>query len=90
MLTFEEEDVLGDFLNSRFDEGMDHKIDATGRPVYRCHNNIGPLKKLKNVPKLVDFGSSAKLEQESYKGIYTLSNQLPIVRQKFFLAVAGG
>ena len=72
MLTFEEDDVLGDFLNSRFDEGMDHKIDTTGRPVYRCHNNIGPLKKLVNVPKLVDFGSSMKLERENYRGIYPI------------------
>ncbi|KAJ6151639.1 serine/threonine-protein kinase [Penicillium chermesinum] len=44
---------------------MQRKIDGhTGRTVYRCHNDFGPLsaKELKNmVPKIADFGQQQVL-----------------------------
>lgn len=46
---------------------MEYKIDSTtGRAVYRCHNDFGPLdwKDLgKIIPKIVDFGLATRVEK---------------------------
>ncbi|EFR00913.1 CMGC protein kinase [Nannizzia gypsea CBS 118893] len=64
MVSFEDPAVLGDFMGSLYDTPMQYKIDSTGRPVYRCHNDFGPLRKLRNIPKIVDFGHSVKFDSE--------------------------
>ncbi|RHZ60663.1 hypothetical protein CDV55_105267 [Aspergillus turcosus] len=71
MVTFEDTAVLGDFMNSQFDQPMQYKTDSTGRPVYRCHNNFGPLRNLKNIPKIVDFGLATRLDCDDW-GIYPI------------------
>ncbi|KAB8278281.1 CMGC protein kinase [Aspergillus minisclerotigenes] len=43
-----------------------------GRPVYRCHNEFGPLRALKNLPEIVDFGLSTKLDCEEDWGVYPI------------------
>ncbi|TPX24725.1 hypothetical protein DIZ76_010161 [Coccidioides immitis] len=72
MVTFEDSAVLGDFMNSQFDQPMHYKIDSTGRPVYRCHNDFGPLRKINNIiPKIVDFGLATRLDCDDC-GIYPI------------------
>lgn len=51
MISFEDPTVLDDFLNSHFDQPMEYKVDKTGRLVYQCHNEFGPLRKLKKKKK---------------------------------------
>jgi serine/threonine protein kinase len=72
MVSFEDQAVLGDFMNSQFDQPMQYKIDSTGRSVYRSHNEFGPLRKVKNIPKIVDFGLSTRLDSEDEWGIYPI------------------
>ncbi|KAF3479748.1 uncharacterized protein GIQ15_06724 [Arthroderma uncinatum] len=72
MVTFEDPAVLGDFMDSMYDQPMEYKIDSTGRPVYRCHNDFGPLRKLRNIPKIVDFGLSTRLDGEDDSGVYPI------------------
>ncbi|KAK9320294.1 kinase-like domain-containing protein [Lipomyces orientalis] len=72
MVTFEDPAVLGDFMNSQLDQPMQYKIDCTGRLVYRCHNDFGPLRKVKNIPKIVDFGLSTRLDCQDDWGIYPI------------------
>ncbi|THC89084.1 hypothetical protein EYZ11_011473 [Aspergillus tanneri] len=71
MVTFEDPSVLGDFMNSQFDQPMQYKTDTTGRPVYRCHNDFGPLRNVKNIPKIVDFGLATRLGCDDW-GIYPI------------------
>ncbi|BCS28512.1 putative serine/threonine-protein kinase [Aspergillus puulaauensis] len=58
--------TLTTFINKG--EPMDYKTcPETGRTVYRCHNNFGPLdvKQIAiMVPQLVDFGLVARLDKE--------------------------
>jgi serine/threonine protein kinase len=73
MVTFEDPAVLGDFMNSQFEQPMHYKIDPTGRAVYRCHNNFGPLRKIKGIiPKIVDFGLATRLPHVDDWGIYPI------------------
>jgi serine/threonine protein kinase len=73
MVTIEDPAVLGDFMNSQFDQPMHYKIDSTGRPVYRCHNDFGPLRKIKSIlPKIVDFGLATRLPDADDCGIYPI------------------
>lgn len=48
---------------------MQYKTDGeSGRTIYRCHNDFGPLdaSKIKNMfPKLVDFGLATRLDNPS-------------------------
>lgn len=69
MVTFEDPAVLGEFMNAQLDQFMQYKIDSSGRPVYRCHNNFGPLTKVSNITKIVDFGLSLRLDCEYKLGI---------------------
>ncbi|KAJ5247877.1 hypothetical protein N7468_002860 [Penicillium chermesinum] len=67
LMSFENAKVLSEFVKCQ--EPMQRKIDGhTGRTVYRCHNDFGPLsaKELKNmVPKIADFGLAASLGKQS-------------------------
>lgn len=51
---------------------MQYKTDHTGRTVYRRHNDFGPLRQLKNVPKIVDFGASLRLDDPDDFGIHPI------------------
>ncbi|KAJ6130061.1 kinase domain protein [Penicillium capsulatum] len=69
LMTFENEHILPDFIKHQTEKlPMQYKPDAiTGRTVYRCHNDFGPLdrKSLKHmVPKIADFGLATKLNNE--------------------------
>ncbi|KAL5337397.1 kinase-like domain-containing protein [Aspergillus crustosus] len=67
LMTFENDTVLPNFLKDQ--QPMEFKIDqATKRPIYRCHNNVGhlQLEDLKEMfPMLADFGQATRLEQDS-------------------------
>ncbi|RDW79237.1 uncharacterized protein DSM5745_06089 [Aspergillus mulundensis] len=70
MVGFEDPAVLGEFLNSTIDEANSYKIDSNGRPVYCRCTPFGPLRKVMNIPQIVDFGSSVRLEEDDDWGIY--------------------
>lgn len=72
MVTFEDPTVLSNFMNSQFDQPMQHKIDSFGRPIYLCHNDFGPLTRIKSIPKLVDFGQALKLNEQDDCGIHPI------------------
>lgn len=73
MITFEDPSVLGDFMNTQLDQPMEHKIDSSGRPIYRRRNDFGPLTSLRNIiPQIADFGLSMRLECEDDWGIYPI------------------
>lgn len=72
MVSFEDPAVVDDFMNSYFNQPMEHKIDIVGRPVYQCRNDFGPLRKVNNIPKIVDFGMSLRLDAEDDWGIYPI------------------
>jgi serine/threonine protein kinase len=61
LVTFENQTVISDFIKAQTDLPMQHKVDSTGRTVYRCHNDFGPLMELKNLPRIVDFGLASWL-----------------------------
>ncbi|KLJ08631.1 hypothetical protein EMPG_15920 [Blastomyces silverae] len=75
MLTFEDPDILGDILSSHIEESpMEYKIAPSdpSRHVYRCHNDFGPLRELKSIPKIVDFGLAARLVGDDDYGFYPI------------------
>lgn len=69
LMTFENQDILHDFVRRQTSLPMHYKADPkTGRTVYRCHNDFGPLdlKGLrKMIPKIVDLGLATRLEADS-------------------------
>ncbi|KAE8402357.1 kinase-like domain-containing protein [Aspergillus pseudonomiae] len=72
MVSFEDPAVMGDFMNDQFDQPMEYKIDSIGRPVYRRHNDFGPLRQLRNIiPQIVDFGHCIRLDDDSC-GLYPI------------------
>ena len=72
MVSFEDPAVMGDFMNDQFDQPMEYKIDSIGRPVYRRHNDFGPLRQLWNIiPQIVDFGHCTRLDDDSW-GMYPI------------------
>lgn len=68
MVSFEDPIVLTDFIESQLENPMAYKIDSTGRPVYQSRNDFGPLKSLRSIPQLVDFGLATRLEEEDDVG----------------------
>lgn len=72
MVSFEDPTVLSDFMNSQFDQPTPYKVDATGRPVYLSCNDFGPLKSLRSIPQLVDFGLATRLEEEDDWGVWPI------------------
>ncbi|PYH76633.1 CMGC protein kinase [Aspergillus uvarum CBS 121591] len=65
MMSFEDPVVLDGFTTLQFQVPMEYKIDSAGRHVYLCHNEFGPLRKARNIPKIVDFGSAIKLNPDA-------------------------
>lgn len=73
MVTFEDPAVFGDFMNAQLDQPMAYKIDSTGRAVYRCVRDFGPLRTLRNIiPKIVDFGASIRFDDADERGIHPI------------------
>ncbi|RAL01113.1 protein kinase [Aspergillus ibericus CBS 121593] len=72
MVNFEDPSVFDQFMDTQMSEHMQYKVDLFGRHVYRCHNDFGPLRKVRNIPKIVDFGLAAKLCLDSDYGIYPI------------------
>ncbi|KAL4940228.1 hypothetical protein BDV06DRAFT_197124 [Aspergillus oleicola] len=74
LMCFENDHLLSDFLERG--QAMGYKIDnATGRSIFRCHNDFGPIKanEVKNfVPKISDFGLATLLDDPSpHDGVTT-------------------
>ncbi|BCS30544.1 putative protein kinase [Aspergillus puulaauensis] len=72
MVSFEDPTVLSDFMNSQLDQPTPYRIDATGRPIYLSCNDFGPLKGLRSIPQLVDFGLATRLEEEDDWGVWPI------------------
>lgn len=73
MVTFEDPAVFGDFMNAQLDQPMAYKIDSTGRAVYRCVRDFGPLRTLRNIiPKIVDFGAAIRFDDADERGIHPI------------------
>ncbi|KAE8154848.1 kinase-like protein [Aspergillus avenaceus] len=72
MVTFEDPTVLADFIDTQLEKPMAFKIDSTGRPVYQSCNDFGPLKGLRSVPQLVDFGLATRLEEDDDWGVWPI------------------
>ncbi|KAB8235601.1 putative protein kinase [Aspergillus alliaceus] len=72
MVSFEDPNVLADFMRSQLERPMAFKIDLTGRPVYQSRNDFGPLKSLKSIPQLVDFGLATRLEEDDDWGVWPI------------------
>ncbi|GKZ69739.1 hypothetical protein AnigIFM50267_004964 [Aspergillus niger] len=72
MLSFEDPTVLAEFMETQVEKPMAFKIDSTGRPVYQSRNDFGPLKSLRSIPQLVDFGLATKLEEDDDWGVWPI------------------
>lgn len=72
MVSFEDPNVLVDFMRSQLERPMAFKIDSTGRSVYQSRNDFGPLKNLKSIPQLVDFGLATRLEEDDDWGVWPI------------------
>lgn len=72
MVSFEDPTVLADFLDSQLEKPMAFKIDSMGRPVYQSRNDFGPLKSLRSIPQLVDFGLATRLEEHDDWGVWPI------------------
>lgn len=69
MISFEDPTILTDFLESQHAKPMAFKIDSIEQPVYQSHNNFKPLKSLKSIPQLIDFGLTTRLKEDDDWGI---------------------
>lgn len=72
MVSFEDQAVLGDFMNTQLKTPMQYKTDSTGRPIYLFHNEFRPLKNLKAIRQIVDFGQANELDAENKYGVYPI------------------
>ncbi|RHZ70191.1 hypothetical protein CDV55_106711 [Aspergillus turcosus] len=72
MVSFEDPTVLTDFMDSQLEKPMSFKIDSTGRPVYLSHNDFRPLKSLRSIPQLVDFGLATRLKEDDDWGVWPI------------------
>lgn len=72
MVSFEDPAVLSDFLDAQLGNPMAFKIDATGRPVYQCSSDFGPLKNFISIPQLVDFGLAITLPEDDDWGVWPI------------------
>lgn len=72
MVSFEDPTVLADFIASQLETPMAFKIDSTGGPVYQSRNDFGPLKSLRSIPQLVDFGLATRLEEDDDWGVWPI------------------
>lgn len=72
MVSFENPTALAEFIGSRLENPMASNVDSTGRPVYQSCNNFGPLKSLRSIPQLVDFGLATRLEEDDGWGVWPI------------------
>ncbi|KAJ5239770.1 hypothetical protein N7468_004389 [Penicillium chermesinum] len=72
MVSFEDPAVLADFMENQLENPMPFKIDSVGRPVYQSRNDFGPLKSLRSIPQLVDFGLATRLEEDDDWGVWPI------------------
>ncbi|KAK2782299.1 hypothetical protein FQN53_000115 [Emmonsiellopsis sp. PD_33] len=72
MVSFEDQTVLADFMNYHLENPMAFKVDLTGRPVYQSVNDFGPLRSLRSIPQLVDFGLATRLEEDDDWGVWPI------------------
>lgn len=72
MVSFEDPPVFVEFMDSRITKPMAFKIDSEGRPVYQSFNDFGPLKSLRSIPQLVDFGVATRLEEDDDWGVWPI------------------
>ncbi|KAJ5100469.1 hypothetical protein N7456_006521 [Penicillium angulare] len=72
MVSFEDPIVLSDFMKSQLENPMAFKINSTGRPIYQCKNEFGPLKSLRSLPQLVDFGLATRVEEDDDWGVWPI------------------
>ncbi|KAF4227638.1 hypothetical protein CNMCM6805_002775 [Aspergillus fumigatiaffinis] len=72
MVSFEDPTVLADFMDSQLAKPTPFKIDSAGRPVYQSRNDFGPLKGLRSIPQLVDFGLATRLEEDDDWGVWPI------------------
>jgi serine/threonine protein kinase len=79
LVTFENEDILPKFVKEQAAQSMQCKTDPnTGRVVYRCHNNFGPLDSsgLGNMyPQITDFGAATLLGNDGHDGTVQLGTR---------------
>jgi hypothetical protein len=64
IVSFEDPTVLIELIDSQLAKPMAFKIDSLGRPVYQCRNDFGPLKSLRSILQLTDFGLATRLEED--------------------------
>ncbi|KAH3274350.1 hypothetical protein KXV19_007347 [Aspergillus fumigatus] len=72
MVSFEDPTVLADFMDSQLAIPTPFKIDSAGRPVYQSRNDFGPLKSLRSIPQLVDFGLATRLKEDDDWGVWPI------------------
>ncbi|KAK2796375.1 hypothetical protein FQN50_009591 [Emmonsiellopsis sp. PD_5] len=72
MVSFEDQTVLADFMESQLEKPTAFKVDLMGRPVYQSCNDFGPLKSLRSMPQLVDFGLATRLEEDDDWGVWPI------------------
>ncbi|KAK1147987.1 hypothetical protein N8T08_000503 [Aspergillus melleus] len=89
LMSFENENIRTSFIERQ--QVMQCKVDEeSGRTIYRCHNDIGPLngREIRNmVPKIADFGLATRLDKPSTRdGI--IGEQLGIypIQPDYYLA----
>ncbi|KAL4907889.1 kinase-like domain-containing protein [Aspergillus multicolor] len=71
-VSFEDPSVLGDFIDSQLESPIAFKTDSSGRHVYQCHNDFGPLRGLRSIPQLVDFGVATTLPEDDDWGMWDI------------------
>ena len=72
MVSFEDPTVLADFMNTQLEKTMACHIDSIGRLVYQSQDDFGPLKSLRSIPQLVDFGLATRLEEDDDWGVWPI------------------
>lgn len=72
MVSFEHPSVLVDFIDFQLEKPMAVKVDSTGQPIYQSCNDFGPLKSLRSIPQLVDFGLATRLEEDDDWGVWPI------------------
>lgn len=73
-MSFEEVEVMSDFLNEELEKPAEYRIDSMGRHVFRRNNDFGVLRDSWKgmVPYIVDFGSSLRLHGVTGRGIFPI------------------
>ena len=72
MVSFENPSVLSEFMDAQLERPMAFKDDSTGRPIYQSRSDFGPLKGLRSIPQIVDFGSAIRLPENDDWGVWPI------------------